>query len=192
MSRTNNSSLRIGYLNVRSLERHIDGVKVLLHPSHYHFFAVTETMLRPSSPMGPIRVPGYNFVRHSLPTGRGNRARSHGGVGLYVQKGIKAVPIIRSLREPGEDNSTRLEYLAVQSKTYVLLWCTTRPDPIPFLYSITRNCYLTFKNSTSIESIWSVITTLTLQRTISAAMRRPLLAFILSSTSPFYQPPQQG
>lgn len=116
MSRTNNSSLRIGHLNVRSLERHIDGVKVLLHPSHYHFFAVTETMLRPSSPMGPIRVPGYNFVRHSLPTGRGNRARSHGGVGLYVQKGIKAVPIIRSLREPGEDNSTRLEYLAVQSK----------------------------------------------------------------------------
>lgn len=95
MSRPNNSNLRIGHLNVRSLERHIDGVKVLLNPSQYHFFAVTETMLRPSSPVGPIRIPGYNFIRHSLPSGRGNRRRSFGGV-EHIQKGIKATPITKS------------------------------------------------------------------------------------------------
>lgn len=114
MSRIN-TNLRIGHLNVRSLERHIDGVKVLLDRSQYHFFAVTETMLRPSSPVGPIRVPAYNFIRHSLPSRHGSRVRSYGGVGLYVRKGIKAIPILKSALEPG-DNTNRLEFLAVQAK----------------------------------------------------------------------------
>lgn len=116
MSRINHANLRIGHLNVRSLERHIDGVKVLLDSSQYHFFAVTETMLRPSSATGPIRIPGFNFVRHSLSSGRGNRVRAFGGVGLYVQKGIKTTTIIKSTYEAGENSATRLEFLAVQTK----------------------------------------------------------------------------
>ncbi|XP_053698994.1 uncharacterized protein LOC128745964 [Sabethes cyaneus] len=73
-------------------------------------------MLRPSSPVGPIRVPAYNFIRHSLPIGNGNRTRSFGGVGLYVQKGIKATPILKSTHEPGENRANRLEFLAIQAK----------------------------------------------------------------------------
>lgn len=57
MTRPVFSNLCIGHLNVRGLEHHIDGVKLLLDNNKYHIFAVTETKLRSSAPMGPIRVP---------------------------------------------------------------------------------------------------------------------------------------
>ena len=55
----NLSNLWIGHLNVRDLERHIDGVQIMLDKHQYHFFAKTETKLKLSSLVGPIRVPGY-------------------------------------------------------------------------------------------------------------------------------------
>lgn len=116
MSRTNLPNLRIGHLNVRGLECHIDGVKLLLDQTPYHFFAVSETKLKVSAPAGPIRVPAYNFIKNSLPAGRGRGSRTCGGVGLYVQKGIKATPILKSSPDPEVPVSQRFEYLAVQAK----------------------------------------------------------------------------
>lgn len=116
MTRPNFSNLRIGHLNVRGLEHHIDGVKLLLDKSQYHIFAVTETKLKASAPAGPIRVPAYNFIKHSLPAGRGRGTKSCGGVGIYVSKGIKATPVIKSIYDPSLPIASRVEYLGVQIK----------------------------------------------------------------------------
>lgn len=113
---TNFSNLRIGHLNVRGLEHHIDGVKLLLSTNQYHIFAVSETKLKSSSPMGPIRIPNYNFIKHSLPAGRGRGTKSCGGVGFYVKKGIKATPIIKSTHDNNQPIASRVEYLAIQIK----------------------------------------------------------------------------
>lgn len=111
----NLSNLRIGHLNVRGLEHHIDGVKILLDKSQYHFFAVTETKVKASSPVGPIRIPAYNFIKHALPSNRGRGSKTCGGIGLYVQKGIKAKPILKSPFDPEVPIGFRFEYLAVQA-----------------------------------------------------------------------------
>lgn len=114
MTRPVFSNLCIGHLNVRGLEHHIDGVKLLLDNNKYHIFAVTETKLRSSAPMGPIRVPAFNFVKHSLPTDRGRGTKSCGGVGFYVSKGLKATPVIKSSLDPALPIAARVEYLVVK------------------------------------------------------------------------------
>lgn len=121
---TNNlSNLRIGHLNVRGLERHIDGIKLILDKNQYHFFATTETKLKSSSPVGPIRIPGYNLIKHTLPSGRGRGARTCGGVGLYVQKGIKAIPFMKSSLDADVPLASRFEFLAVHTKLNDLNIC---------------------------------------------------------------------
>lgn len=112
----NHSNLRLGHLNVRGLENHIDGIKLLLNATNYHLFAVTETKLKASSPAGPIRVPAYNFIKHSLASSRGRGSRSCGGIGLYVRKGLKATPVLKSSFNPELPISQRLEFIAVQIK----------------------------------------------------------------------------
>ncbi|KXJ76100.1 hypothetical protein RP20_CCG010352 [Aedes albopictus] len=116
MTRPNFPNLRIGHLNVRGLEHHVDGVKLLLDNSQYHFFAVTETKLKSSAPVGPVRIPAYNFIKHSLPAGRGRGTKSCGGVGIYVKKGLKATPVIRSTHDVSLPIAARVEYLVIQVK----------------------------------------------------------------------------
>lgn len=111
---TNIANLRIGHLNVRGLEHHIDGVKLLLDAQQYHFFGVTETKMRASAPVGPVRVPAYNLIRHSLPSGRGRGSKACGGVGLYVRQGLKATPVIKSTHDIAAPIATRVEYMVVQ------------------------------------------------------------------------------
>lgn len=113
---TNISNLRIGHLNVRGLEHHIDGVKLLLDTQQYHFFGVTETMLKTSAPVGPVRVPAYNLIRHSLPSSRGRGSKTCGGVGLYVRQGLKATSVIKSTHDNTVPIATRFEYMVVQVK----------------------------------------------------------------------------
>lgn len=116
MPNNNFSNLRIGHLNVRGLESHIDEIKLLLHKSEYHFFATTETKMKSSAPVGPVRVPAYNFVKHSLPSNRGRGSKSCGGIGLYVLKGLKATPVLKSTFHPDVPLAQRFEYLVVQVK----------------------------------------------------------------------------
>lgn len=112
----NYTNLRIGHLNVCGLEAHIDGIKLLLDKTMYHLFAVSETKMKSSSPIGPVRVPGYNFVRHTLPSGRGRGSKSCGGIGLYVRKGLKATTLLKSTFCADIPISQRFEFLVVQIK----------------------------------------------------------------------------
>lgn len=109
------SNLRIGHLNVRGLECHVDGIKLILDKQQYHFFGVSETKMRKSSPIGPIKVPGYNYTNHTLPSGRGRGTKACGGVGLYVKKGIKTTSIMKSSFSTEHPISKRVEYLVIQS-----------------------------------------------------------------------------
>lgn len=113
---SNHTNLRIGHLNVRGLECHIDGMKLVLNKNQYHFFGVTETKMKSSSPIGPVRLPSYNFIKHCLPSGRGRGSKSCGGVGLYVQKGIKATPVLKSAFNPDIPIGQRFEFLVVKSR----------------------------------------------------------------------------
>lgn len=63
---TNNGNrLRIGHLNVRGIKRINDEAKLILDEKQYHFFGLNETKLKASAPPGPIKIPGYNLIRHS-------------------------------------------------------------------------------------------------------------------------------
>lgn len=117
------SNLRIGHLNVRGLECSIDGVKLLLDKQNYHLFGLTETKMKQSAPVGPVRIPGYNFIRHCLPSKRGRGSKTFGGVALYVKKGIKATPILKSSFDTGLPIASRFEFLAVQIKVNNLNIC---------------------------------------------------------------------
>lgn len=110
----NLSNLRIDHLNVTGLERHIN---------RYHFFATTETKLKLSSPVGRIRVPCYNLIRHKLSAGRGQGRRVCGGIGLYIQKGVKAVPFLKSTHDPDLPPISRFELLAVRTRLNDLNIC---------------------------------------------------------------------
>lgn len=123
MPSNNFQHLRIGHLNVRGLERHIDGVKLILDRKQYHIFAVTETKLKSSSPIGPIRIPGYDFIKHSLPAGRGRGAKTCGGLGFYVQKGFKATTLVKSTFDSDTPINLRVEYLAITVKINDLNTC---------------------------------------------------------------------
>lgn len=109
------SNLRVGHLNARGLERHIDGIKLTLDKQHYHFFGITETKMRSSAPVGPVKVPGYNFIKHTLPSGRGRGTKACGGIGLYVKKGIKATSVMKSTFSADCPISKRVEFLVVHS-----------------------------------------------------------------------------
>ncbi|XP_058816415.1 uncharacterized protein LOC131679696 [Topomyia yanbarensis] len=68
-------------------------------------------------------LPGYNFVRHSLPSKRGRGAKTCGGVGLYIRKGIKVTTILKSAFDPNLPIANRVEYLAVRAKLNDLSIC---------------------------------------------------------------------
>lgn len=76
-----------------------------------HLFSLTETILEDTSPVG--QYPGYNFIRHSLPSGRRQRTKSCGCVGWYVRKGINVTPFIESTPDISEPIASRIEYLVV-------------------------------------------------------------------------------
>ncbi|XP_062704412.1 uncharacterized protein LOC134286758 [Aedes albopictus] len=102
------SNLRIGHLNIRGLERHIDGVKLVLDKQQYHFFGVTETKMRASAPTGPVKVPGYNFIKHSLPSA--NSISDHDIVYLICDVRVqKPVPHRISFRKLRSIDPVRLQ-----------------------------------------------------------------------------------
>ncbi|KAL9698001.1 hypothetical protein quinque_001442 [Culex quinquefasciatus] len=72
--------------------------------------------MKTSSPVGPVRVPAYNFIRHSLPAGRGRGSKACGGVGLYVRRGLKATTVIKSTHDATSPIASRVEYMVVQIK----------------------------------------------------------------------------
>ena len=75
--------MKVGFINVTSLKRHIELVKQLLtgEPS-YHILGVAETRLGPVVDANLFNIPGYSIIRQ-------DRNTAGGGVALYVRDTLK-------------------------------------------------------------------------------------------------------
>ena len=72
---------KIGHLNIRSLVKNIDQLRIYLSNKKYNILSVNETMLDSSIPNDEININGYDIVRK-------DRNRNGGGVALYIRNVI--------------------------------------------------------------------------------------------------------
>ena len=73
--------LKIASLNVNSLLKHIDEIRVLLEEYTFDILAINESKIDNSIPDNEIHVIGYDLIRN-------DRNRYGGGVVLYVRDNI--------------------------------------------------------------------------------------------------------
>jgi hypothetical protein len=105
----NSSLTNVGLLNIRSLVKHSEELRVLLRGGGFSLFAVSETWMKSSPTLRSVSIPGYNFFYNNRPKFRG------GGVGIFIRKEYRASLIIKSTFE-GPD--PQLEYLLVKVSFY--------------------------------------------------------------------------
>ena len=72
---------KIGHLNIRSLVKNVDQLRIYLSNKKYNILSVNETMLDSSIPNDEININGYDIVRK-------DRNRNGGGVALYIRNVI--------------------------------------------------------------------------------------------------------
>ena len=72
---------KIGHINIRSLVKNIDQLRIYLSNKKYNILSVNETMLDSSIPNDEININGYDIVRK-------HRNRNGGGVALYIRNVI--------------------------------------------------------------------------------------------------------
>ena len=73
--------LKIASLNVNSLLKHIDEIRVLLEKYTFDILAINESKIDNSIPDNEIHVIGYDLIRN-------DRNRYGGGVVLYIRDNI--------------------------------------------------------------------------------------------------------
>ena len=97
------------HLNVRSLSKNIDHLKLLLHSLNHNFsvIALSETWLHSTSCMTELNIPGYNLIT------KNREDRVGGGVALYISTDFQYV--IRSDLSNISDNS--FEYIFAEITT---------------------------------------------------------------------------
>ena len=71
-NRKQNKRVKIGHLNIRSLLKKIDEIKILIHENSFDILAISETWLSDKIPNELVNIPGFNVYRKDRP--------SHGGV----------------------------------------------------------------------------------------------------------------
>ena len=80
---SNNDSLFLFHMNIRSLQKHLDSLKELLHQlSTPDVICITESKLKDDFSCF-VSIPDYNFFNTNSPT-------STGDVDVYVSKGVDA------------------------------------------------------------------------------------------------------
>ena len=71
--------MKIGHLNIRSLLKKIDEIKILIHQNSFDILAISETWLSDKIPNELVNIPGFNVYRKDRP--------SHGGgVLIYIKE----------------------------------------------------------------------------------------------------------
>ena len=77
---------KIASINLASLFKHIDQLRIYMLPKTVDILAINETRLDSSIQNGEISIPGYTLERK-------DRNRSGGGVALYVRDSINYKPL---------------------------------------------------------------------------------------------------
>ena len=84
------AGLKVGFINVTSLKKHIESVKQLLTDDlSYHILGVAETRLGPIVDDNLFNLPGYSVIRQ-------DRNNGGGGVALYVRDTLKVKILSKS------------------------------------------------------------------------------------------------
>ncbi len=81
--------LRIANLNVNSLTRHVDDIRIMLTNYPFDILAINETKLDSSISDSEIYINGYTIIRK-------DRNRNGGGIAIYI-KNNTVYPILKEL-----------------------------------------------------------------------------------------------
>ena len=74
----NRPGLKIGHLNIRSLPKHMDELKIPLHDNPFHVMYLNETWLNSSWTDSELQIEGYNLIQNDWPD-----SRRGGGTAIY-------------------------------------------------------------------------------------------------------------
>ena len=96
--------LKIASLNINSLLKHIDELRVCVSKQQIDILAINETKLDLNIPMDLISLEGYNWVSM-------NRNRFGGGVGFYIRNTI-------DFRTRPDLNTQCIELLSIEISKY--------------------------------------------------------------------------
>ena len=93
---------KIAYLNITSLYKHIDELRICLNDREVDTLAINETRLGPDSPKELISIYGYNWR---------DRNRHVGGIGFYIRDTL-------NYRARSDLNNTDIEVLTIEISKY--------------------------------------------------------------------------
>ena len=123
------ADLKIACLNIASLPKHIDELRILLSRQWFHVFAVNETKLHEAIDDSEMRIEGYDIVRRDRPV----NGRNGGGVCFYIRSDINF--LVRS-----DLSSTELEILSIEirkprTKPFIISTWYRPPNSSTLLYT---------------------------------------------------------
>uniref|UniRef100_A0ABD2WPP5 Endonuclease/exonuclease/phosphatase domain-containing protein n=1 Tax=Trichogramma kaykai TaxID=54128 RepID=A0ABD2WPP5_9HYME len=117
------TQLRVGHLNVHSLDAHFEDVRAIMTRRDLHLFAIGESWLKPRMHSGPFEVTGYTLFRHDR-VGAGA-----GGVALYVRDGLRCRCVAFSERPPIYRNRPEFMFVQVRVESSSVLVCAVYNPP---------------------------------------------------------------
>ena len=78
--------IKIGSINIRSLYRSVDEIKIFLNRTELHVLMLQETFLSDQTPDALLEIPGYSLVRQDRNT---DTCKSMGGgLCIYVRNNV--------------------------------------------------------------------------------------------------------
>ena len=121
----NNRGFKMACLNITSLSKHIDELRVLLQNNNLDLLAINETRLNETIADNEISISGYNIVRRDRPL----NGRNGGGVCFYVRSNINY--IVREDLVSDQLENLSFEIIKPRSKPFIVAtWY--RPPNSPF------------------------------------------------------------
>lgn len=106
-------------LNIASLPRHIDELRIWILNQNLDLLSINETRLDGTVPNESIYIPNYEIIRN-------DRNRNGGGVCIYVRDSVNYVD--KSEIIPSEIEAACIEIYKPQSKSFVIISCYRPPN----------------------------------------------------------------
>ena len=107
---------KMACLNINSLVKHVDELRVLLSEFSVDILSINETKLDESIKSSELHIPGYEFIRR-------DRSRNGGGVGFYIKSSNSY--LMRS-----DLNVVNLENLIVEIRKRNSNWAISDSDMV--------------------------------------------------------------
>ena len=122
-----NRGFKIAHLNIRSLTKHIDELRLYLDKQQFDIISLNETMLDLSVTNHEIKINGYDVVRK-------DRNRHGGGVVIYTRSSINYTVRVDLAHESLE--AITLEISKPRSKPFLINSWYRPPDSALELFNI--------------------------------------------------------